>query len=106
MQVMLPTYDIQPTYYMGKVKDKEGKVIGEEPKTQFTIYEPVQYSIRISEHAKNPDEILQKLVLASDNGDTVKAKGTTQVRKFGENIAHYFDVVEVDYTPKATKATP
>lgn len=101
MQVMLPTYDIQPTYYMGKIKDKDGKITGEEPKVQFTVFEPVQYNVRISEHAKNPADILQKLVIASDNGDQVKAKGNTQVRRFGDNVVHYFDVVEVDYTPKA-----
>ena len=102
MQIMLPTYEITPTYYQKKLKDKDGNLTGETtPVIQFEIYQPIQYTLNISPQAKNGDELLQKLILAADNGDTLKVQGNSEVRSYANGgTQHLFKAVSVDYNPK------
>lgn len=102
MQIMLPTYEITPTYYQKKLKDSQGNPTGEtEPVIQFEIYQPIQYTLSISPQAKNRDELLQKLILAADKGDTLKVQGNSEVRNYANGgTQHLFKAVNVDYDIK------
>lgn len=100
---MLPTYEISPTYYMKKLKDKDGNLTGQtEPVIQFEIYQPIQYTLSISPQAKNSNELLQKLILAADKGDTLKVQGNSEVRNYANGgTQHLFKAVSVDYDVKS-----
>lgn len=102
MQMMTHTIEIVPTYYQKKLKDRDGNLTGEtEPVIQFEVGVPVQYNLSISPQAKKSDELLQKLILAADNGDSVIIQGHSDVRNYANGgTQHLFKAVSVDYNPK------
>lgn len=105
---MLPTYEIKPTFYMKKLKDSAGNLTGEEvPVIQFTTYQPVQYTLSVSDHAPNEEELMNKLLLAAKNGDAVKVQGTSEVRTYANGgSAHLFSAVSCDYDAVKPAAKP
>ena len=96
----LPQFTVQPSYYRKKSENDKGNERTGEYVFKFKQPMPVDIMIDLSELPKaQRDDIVQKLVTASDKGEQITLFGMPSSRTFNGATSHSLLVQSFDYKP-------